>query len=58
MSEFEDTKKPESVMLADHERWYAAIGYLFFLCFWGCYFHSSPTFICMVMTPAVVAPAR
>lgn len=24
---------PEVVVLADHERWYAAIGYLFFLCF-------------------------
>jgi uncharacterized membrane protein len=28
-----DRNDPEVVVLADHERWYAAIGYLFVLCF-------------------------
>ncbi|MFH1755126.1 MAG: hypothetical protein ABIA59_05430 [Candidatus Latescibacterota bacterium] len=47
----------ESVYLADHERWYAAIGYLFFLCFFSLWkgkdsdfvrFHSRQAFALFV----------
>ncbi len=47
-------KNPESVLLADHERWYAAISYLFFFCFFGLWkaresdfirFHSRQAFL-------------
>ena len=48
---------PEVVVLADHERWYAAIGYLFFLCFVSLWraresefvrFHSRQAFLLFV----------
>ena len=39
------TKKFDSVLLADHERWYAAIGYLFFLCFFSLWKGKESTFI-------------
>jgi len=44
----------QSVLLADHERWYAAISYLFFFCFFGLWkaresefirFHSRQAFL-------------
>ncbi len=46
--------EPDVVVLADHERWYAAIGYLFFLCFLSLWkgresdfvrFHSRQAFL-------------
>ena len=54
MSENEKTKSVERVLLADHERWYAAISYLFFFCFFGLWkaresefirFHSRQAFL-------------
>ena len=30
-----DAGRPERVVLADHERWYAAIAYMFFFCFFS-----------------------
>ena len=50
----EDTRNVEKVLLADHERWYAAISYLFFFCFFGLWkaresafirFHSRQAFL-------------
>ncbi len=47
----------DSVFLADHERWYAAIGYLFFLCFFSLWkakesdfvrFHSRQAFLLFI----------
>ena len=35
----------ESVYLADHERWYAAIGYLFFLCFFSLWKGKDSEFV-------------
>jgi uncharacterized membrane protein len=46
--------EPEVVVLADHERWYAAVGYVFFLCFLSLWkaresdfvrFHSRQAFL-------------
>lgn len=46
--------EPERVLLADHERWYAAVGYLFFFCFFSLWkgresdfirFHSRQAFL-------------
>jgi uncharacterized membrane protein len=55
MSEEERKKEAiESVLLADHERWYAAISYFFFFCFFGLWkaresefirFHSRQAFL-------------
>ena len=28
-------ERPDHMLLADHERWYAAVGYLFFFCFFS-----------------------
>lgn len=45
---------PERVVLADHERWYAAIAYMFFFCFFSLWkgkesdfirFHSRQAFL-------------
>lgn len=47
----------DSVLLADHERWYAAISYLFFFCFFGLWkaresdfirFHSRQAFLLFI----------
>ncbi|NIM19899.1 MAG: hypothetical protein GTO51_06595 [Candidatus Latescibacteria bacterium] len=49
-----ESSNADSVFLADHERWYAAIGYLFFLCFFSLWkakdsefvrFHSRQAFV-------------
>ncbi len=54
MTENEKPKTAERVFLADHERWYAAISYLFFFCFFGLWkaresefirFHSRQAFL-------------
>lgn len=54
MSENTESKRAESVLLADHERWYAAISYLFFFCLFGLWkaresafirFHSRQAFL-------------
>lgn len=54
MHHHENTKPVDSVLLADHERWYAAISYLFFFCFFGLWkgrdsqfvrFHSRQAFL-------------
>ncbi len=54
MSENAESKRAESVLLADHERWYAAISYLFFFCLFGLWkaresafirFHSRQAFL-------------
>jgi len=51
-SDSQQTDSPRS--LADHERWYAAVGYLFFLCFFSLWkgresdfirFHSRQAFL-------------
>jgi len=48
------THEPDRVLLADHERWYAAVSYLFFFCFFGLWkaresafirFHSRQAFL-------------
>lgn len=48
------TDQPDEVLLADHERWYAAVGYLFFFCFFALWkgresdfirFHSRQAFL-------------
>ncbi|UCG51285.1 MAG: hypothetical protein JSW58_13980 [Candidatus Latescibacterota bacterium] len=47
----------DTALLADHERWYAAIGYLFFLCFFSLWkgresrfvrFHSRQAFLLFI----------
>ena len=54
MSENQQTKPVEEVLLADHERWYAAISYLFFFCLFALWkaresefirFHSRQAFL-------------
>jgi uncharacterized membrane protein len=54
VSQNPESKPAESVLLADHERWYAAISYLFFFCFLGLWkardsayirFHSRQAFL-------------
>jgi uncharacterized membrane protein len=54
MSNSDKSKTVERVFLADHERWYAAISYLFFFCFFGLWkaresafirFHSRQAFL-------------
>ncbi len=49
--------KSDSVFLADHERWYAAMGYLFFFCFFSLWkgkdsdfvrFHSRQAFLLFI----------
>ena len=45
MPEPNDTQKPDRAFLADHERWYAAIGYLFFLCFFSLWKGRESNFI-------------
>ncbi len=35
----------DSIYLADHERWYAAIGYLFFLCFFSLWKGKDSDFV-------------
>ncbi len=37
--------KKESVLLADHERWYAAMSYLFFFCFFGLWKSRESNFV-------------
>ena len=36
---------PDRIVLADYERWYAAIGYLFFMCFFSLYKAKESEFI-------------
>ncbi len=38
-------KETHPVYLADHERWYAAIGYLFFLCFFSLWKGKDSDFV-------------
>jgi uncharacterized membrane protein len=54
VSQNPEGKPAESVLLADHERWYAAISYVFFFCFLGLWkaresayirFHSRQAFL-------------
>jgi uncharacterized membrane protein len=45
MSEEPKSTPVESVLLADHERWYAAISYLFFFCFVGLWKARESDFI-------------
>ena len=45
MSEDRESKQVDRVLLADHERWYAAISYLFFFCFFGLWKARESEFI-------------
>ncbi|MFQ5510307.1 MAG: hypothetical protein ACE5EO_00505 [Candidatus Krumholzibacteriia bacterium] len=45
MSPHEKSTRPDKVVLADHERWYAAGGYLFFFCFFALWKGRESTFI-------------
>ena len=54
-----------SVYLSDHERWYAAIGYLFFLCFFSLWkakdsdfvrFHSRQAFVLFIAECVASSP--
>jgi uncharacterized membrane protein len=45
MAENGTTRTPDRAFLADHERWYAAISYLFFLCFFGLWKARESEFI-------------
>jgi uncharacterized membrane protein len=45
MSDQPKSTRVESVLLADHERWYAAISYLFFFCFFGLWKARESEFI-------------
>jgi uncharacterized membrane protein len=45
MSEDHKSKQVDRVLLADHERWYAAISYLFFFCFFGLWKARESEFI-------------
>jgi uncharacterized membrane protein len=40
-----ESKAQERVVLDDYERWYSAIGYLFFLCFFSLYKAKESDFI-------------
>ena len=57
MTDSDSRANADSAFLADHERWYAAIGYLFFLCFFSLWkakesefvrFHSRQAFLLFV----------
>ena len=54
MAESQRSDDVDTALLADHERWYAAVGYLFFLCFFSLWkgresdfvrFHSRQAFL-------------
>ena len=45
MSEDDKSKQVDSVLLADHERWYAAVSYLFFFCLFGLWKARESEFI-------------
>jgi uncharacterized membrane protein len=45
MSEYVKPQQADSIRLADHERWYAAISYLFFFCFFGLWKARESEFI-------------
>ncbi len=45
MPEPDRSTPPEKVILADHERWYAAVGYLFFFCFFALWKGKESSFI-------------
>ena len=45
MSDPHKTHQPDRVLLADHERWYAAVSYLFFFCFFGLWKARESAFI-------------
>lgn len=45
MNEHNAGNSPSVVFLADHERWYASIGYIFFLCFIGLWKGRESDFI-------------
>lgn len=45
MTDGEKSPAIDRVVLADHERWYAAIGYLFFFCFFSLWKSRESAFI-------------
>lgn len=45
MSNESTPSRPDRAYLADHERWYAAVSYLFFFCFFGLWKARESTFI-------------
>lgn len=45
MSDHQKPTPPQQVVLSDHERWYAAVAYLFFFCFFGLWKGRESSFI-------------